>query len=1046
MAISQDLQTRIIVTAQDRGATVLLKKMAAEADATIDKFSQLGSALGSLMSGLAQGFAVKRALSVVEDYEMTVLSIATTLTDTLKNTNHDIGEAFKQNKEHARSFFNLLQTQAAKSISTFEDLQRAYMMFANVGLALSPNQENAQMLANVVDRLRLLTRGQNQEQQVIQELRALLRGQARPSDQLALMLSSRDVNFKRNIKQIVGQGDANELLSYLNSLMADIDLSSELSKMLSKAWANVSTQIRLMVIETFTPVKDEIVALLDDIGNMVGADDSPFKRGMQGYADTLKSIISAIREAALIARHSTFIETFIESAPKLLLIATAAKTAAIAFGALKAAVLSFNASMSTLVGGAIALYAIGDFAQTWAMKQPTMEQADEKEKTYSFIADGINGIISILRALGEEIPTILASFFDYIITALKAEWQDLVYGFYSIPNDIYAFLAKIYNSIVQFLNDVGYTIAGLFNIRYEPAGKISEESGWLKEERDKAYNETVKLYRESAYYHDKLTSAFVDFYNSMLDKFEGFQRERSSGPATVTKKQGSAEAITGRPAGSIPVAGSISDLKTGMKEINATLKNIQSFYKLEDSALRTLVSGNGLEHANASTMMKYDAIFNRLRNQNENTAYLRDEQSKLLIEGFLDKYNRLLAANSDFAVRKKAGGDTSEIEELILKLTKALSEELPLVQAQLHHEEQMRIDSARKANERARSEELRRNAVSAADEQLSGFASMASGSENSLLRQLGIMAETMMRVNEIQTKHLGYAETESEAKKRHAEWEKRNEELARQICGELERQLERQKKMSELMKSGGVFDAFTSGLMRYEDANRKTDFEHYEQLSQDLATAVRDELATALSNFFMEGDFDIGSFLAGVGEAMVNSIANMIADQIVMTLVNAITGTAPANATLMASATGAALALDALAASAASASSGMMFSGMFGMADGAVNLKGGWTPIRAFATGGTVTRPTIGIIGEAGMNEAVVPLPDGRSIPVALQGKASPNVVVNIVDKSGSGTSKSVEQEIGANGETILNIVIDAANRNTRGFKSKMRTALEIGK
>lgn len=1046
MAISQDLQTRIIVTAQDRGATVLLKKMAAEADATIDKFSQLGSALGSLMSGLAQGFAVKQALSVVEDYEMTVLSIATTLTDTLKNTNHDIGEAFKQNKEHAKSFFNLLQTQAAKSISTFEDLQKAYMMFANVGLALSPSKDNAQMLANVVDRLRLLTRGQNQEQQVIQELRALLRGQARPSDQLALMLSSRDVNFKKNIKQIVGRGDANELLGYLNSLMADMDLSGELSNMLSKAWANVSTQVRLSVIEIFSPVKEEVVSFLKDIAEMIGADDSPFKRGMQGYADTLKGIISAMREAALVAKHSTLIETFIETAPKLILIATAAKTAAIAFGALKAAVLSFNASMSTLVGGAIALYAIGEFAQTWAMKQPTMEQADEKEKTYSFIADGINSIISIVQAAAEELPGIVASYFDLLVAFFDAEWKDLVHSFYSIPNDVYAFLAKIYNAVVDFINGFGEKLAGFLGVKYNPASKLPEESGAFKEKRDEAWQEFLKANDHYNKSYDKVVEALSSFYNSMLDKFDAMQGERRTGPVVVAKKQGSAEAITGRPAGSIPVAGSIGELKNEMKEINTSLKNIREFYKLEENALRTLVAGRTLEQTNATTMMKYDAIFKKLSKQNENTAFLQDTTSKILIEGFLDKYNRLLAANSDFALRKKAGGDTTEIEELIHVLTKALSEELPLVLQQLDYEEQLRIESSRKANERARGEELRRNAVSAADEQLSGFASMASGSENSLLRQLGIMAETMMRANEIQTKHLDYAETESEAKKRHAEWEKRNEELARQICGELERQLERQKKMSELMKSGGVFDALESGLMRYEDANKKTDFEHYEQLSMDLATAVRDELATALSNFFMEGDFDLKGFFAGIGEAMLNSIANMMAEQIVMMLVNVITGTIPANATLTTSAMAAALSLDVLSAAAAGASSSFMLAGAIGMANGAVNLKGGWTPIRAFATGGTVTRPTIGIIGEAGMNEAVVPLPDGRRIPVALQGNTSPNVVVNIVDKSGSGTSKSVEQEIGANGETILNIVIDAANRNTRGFKSKMRTALEIGK
>jgi tape measure domain-containing protein len=51
-------------------------------------------------------------------------------------------------------------------------------------------------------------------------------------------------------------------------------------------------------------------------------------------------------------------------------------------------------------------------------------------------------------------------------------------------------------------------------------------------------------------------------------------------------------------------------------------------------------------------------------------------------------------------------------------------------------------------------------------------------------------------------------------------------------------------------------------------------------------------------------------------------------------------------------------------------------------ANGAV-WKGGF---EAFATGGVVSGPTLGLIGEGKYNEAIVPLPDGKSIPVQMQG------------------------------------------------------------
>ena len=55
----------------------------------------------------------------------------------------------------------------------------------------------------------------------------------------------------------------------------------------------------------------------------------------------------------------------------------------------------------------------------------------------------------------------------------------------------------------------------------------------------------------------------------------------------------------------------------------------------------------------------------------------------------------------------------------------------------------------------------------------------------------------------------------------------------------------------------------------------------------------------------------------------------------------------------------------------------------------------------AYADGGIVNKPTLGLIGEAGLNEAVVPLPNGKSIPVEMnQHSGGDNINVNInVDK-----------------------------------------------
>ena len=81
--------------------------------------------------------------------------------------------------------------------------------------------------------------------------------------------------------------------------------------------------------------------------------------------------------------------------------------------------------------------------------------------------------------------------------------------------------------------------------------------------------------------------------------------------------------------------------------------------------------------------------------------------------------------------------------------------------------------------------------------------------------------------------------------------------------------------------------------------------------------------------------------------------------------------------------------------------------------------------IPQLATGGIVTKPTTALIGEGGMNEAVVPLPNGRSIPVDFGKNAGGGVTTNItvnVDQGGNATT-----ETDADGASKLANAIDGA-------------------
>jgi len=82
---------------------------------------------------------------------------------------------------------------------------------------------------------------------------------------------------------------------------------------------------------------------------------------------------------------------------------------------------------------------------------------------------------------------------------------------------------------------------------------------------------------------------------------------------------------------------------------------------------------------------------------------------------------------------------------------------------------------------------------------------------------------------------------------------------------------------------------------------------------------------------------------------------------------------------------------------------GNVFSSLFPkFAMGGIMTPDGPMPLKRYATGGIANSPQLAMFGEGRTPEAYVPLPDGRSIPVTMQGGGQGvNVVVN-VDAKGS--------------------------------------------
>ena len=96
-------------------------------------------------------------------------------------------------------------------------------------------------------------------------------------------------------------------------------------------------------------------------------------------------------------------------------------------------------------------------------------------------------------------------------------------------------------------------------------------------------------------------------------------------------------------------------------------------------------------------------------------------------------------------------------------------------------------------------------------------------------------------------------------------------------------------------------------------------------------------------------------------------------------------------------------------------------------ADGGIMSEYGRVPLRMYADGGIANRPQMSVFGEGSRPEAYVPLPDGRSIPVTMQGGGAPNIQLNIINQTS--TPVTAQQSSRFDGEhMILDVVLKGVN------------------
>jgi hypothetical protein len=1102
------MNTRLIISAEDRGATRLLRKMGTEADSAVDKFGQLGTSITAAIGGFTAGYGVKKALGWIDEYKTDVMSVAVMLTDTMRGSGKEIGKVFQQNTIHAEEFFKVLRIQSMKSMSTFEDLRSAYAIFTSKGLALEATQQQAKVLADLVDRISLATRGMNQNVQVPQELRAILQGTARPVDTVAKMFIERDANFQQTIKRLVSQGDGAKVMEYMGSLLADIPIESAITQMLKKALSNVKTSVQSWALEAFSPLYDELTGILQKMATELYAGDAPFLKGIEALVKQLTSAVKVTAEFFGNFARSDFGKFLMTAAPQLLAVATAATVAARAFGLLKAA------AMASMTGVGAAAMATGALVvgNTWSQSQQTREQAvkatggNDWNEARSYLADLVQSFVAFAKgvatALGNTISEITSYIGQVIERNLIPTLQAIFYSVQSailnagakaveVFNGIYKIFERVLSGfqvywegiklavntgIVSFLNlfrgietfGIGDRVASIIAGRQGDIGKNYENlAKYTSEFLNPKGNDTLAALagsysesaseaatkRDAAFSRMQENPSFLGMLSNIKDAFgKGITEMLDSWDAGQKARRG-----LGNVAGASAVLDTSAIVGTGSsqkaaadieKELKEYQKNLAKLAKASaglDAVMAqlesaTLKGGDSLEYALSQVSKEYANYKAKIAKLAGGQDVMSEIDSRIVTE-------KNLQAELEKKIKDAKDEELALLQKQLAESKSKMAGLYSKAQIDLTAQVQKKQLDALKLAEQFYTEQRRIRTVAEADKlsdkvfniqgmlagvggrgELSDFSNQKKFEALEIQKQLS----DLHRDNDL----FGGSESEIQAQERINGLKAQYLELYRQTSEAMEIQRAKAEYMASLAEENTIASGFMAGMQDIADGVTST-FTHIRTLTVDTFTSMQSTMSNVFFDFF-SGELDSAKdYFAAFGQSILQAFSDMLAKMLAEYITTTMT----------------------------MKSIGGMLSGIFGALGGfawgatttqlggvsagqAVTLtaaNGGVFPggFQKFASGGIINQPTLGLVGEGRYNEAVVPLPDGRSIPVNMRGGGT-SVVVNVIDNTGGEVKKSVNKEMDEQGNMVIDIVLDALARNRKGARSQFKTALGV--
>jgi len=244
----------------------------------------LAAGFGGAQLALDAARAVLRSLrdevmagfNAVEDFNLSVASMTAFMTTfSAKGASGDLAGAFIEANTYAKELIPVLEIMDAQTIATGKDLKVVAETMMMYGTVLDVNNKRqVDGMLNIVNVLKMITAGQNQDIQLRQETNALLEGQIRMTDRLPKLLQAIDPELEKHLRQWKEEGT---LIENVGGLLAGFGTSTDLIAATWTAIGSTMETIHTRVLRGgMQPVYQDILsmatatnrAFMDQHGNL----------------------------------------------------------------------------------------------------------------------------------------------------------------------------------------------------------------------------------------------------------------------------------------------------------------------------------------------------------------------------------------------------------------------------------------------------------------------------------------------------------------------------------------------------------------------------------------------------------------------------------------------------------------------------------------------------------------------------------------------------------------------------------------------------------